>query len=217
MDDLSATHAERRNVEETPGYAEALAYALGRLHAHHWRSRAAPPTDDLTRFLAAVTPGLPALAAATGRPDLPAHWADTEARWRARWEQPAGMTLLHGDLNPTNILTPRGQDGPPIFLDRQPFDWSLTYGVALHDLAQATVLWFPPEVFQRHQTLLLQTWHAALAAPDYTWDDVLADWPLAIALCLSTPMERCIDAADMASAEWLWQNHTLRVCAAMGW
>ena len=68
-----------------------------------------------------------------------------EQAFRQRWANPKGMSLLHGDLNPTNVLTPSGHEGPPYFLDRQPFDWSLTYGVAASDLAYFMIPWWPEQ------------------------------------------------------------------------
>ena len=56
------------------------------------------------------------------------------------------MSLLHGDLNPTNILTPKTADTPVYFLERQPFDWSLTYGLGAYDLAYFLVIWWPEDI-----------------------------------------------------------------------
>ncbi len=45
-----------------------------------------------------------------------------------------GFTLVHGDVNPGNILAPRTGNGRVYLADRQPFDWSLTTWLGVSDL-----------------------------------------------------------------------------------
>lgn len=214
LDDLAGSHADQRDTPPTPEHAVALAQALARLHAHHWQSQPAPAPAALQRWLDACAPGLVPLQAATGQA-LHAHFAQLQAGLRRRWAQPQGMSLLHGDANPTNVLTPRGQPGPVLLLDRQPFDWSLTYGVALFDLAYASVPWWPEPFFQAQQLPMLRAWHAALGRTDYPWAQVLADWPLAVAQCLAVPLEWCAEPEAMQRMRWLWTLQLQRVLAAM--
>ena len=48
---------------------------------------------------------------------------------------PNGFTIVHGDINPGNILYPV-DPGKVYFLDRQPFPWSLTTWLGVSDLSQ---------------------------------------------------------------------------------
>jgi hypothetical protein len=138
-----------------------------------------------------------------------------EIAFRHRWSRPQGMSLLHGDLNPTNILTPAGRDTPLYFLDRQPFDWSLTYGVAASDLAYFMIPWWPETTRQECEYEILRCWHEALCAPDYSWSEAQADWRLSVEQCLNVPMEWCSKPATLEAMQWLWQAQFARVQSAL--
>jgi hypothetical protein len=138
-----------------------------------------------------------------------------EHTFRQRWANPHGMSLLHGDLNPTNILTPFGRETPPYFLDRQPFDWSLTYGVAASDLAYFMIPWWPEQEREKCELIVLKHWYDALSAPEYTWNQAQADWTLSVEQCLNVPMEWCSKPDTMESMQWLWQTQFSRVQNAL--
>jgi hypothetical protein len=214
LDDLGATHQDGRDVAPTLAHGLAVATALGRMHGVHWQSRPAPCAETLDRYFSEVRPGVEPMEAATGEAWL-ARFDSHEHALRARWADPRGMTLLHGDLNPTNVLAPRGAPGPVIFLDRQPFDWSLTYGLALWDLAYFLVPWWPEADRRACELVVLRAWHQALARPDYTWDQVRADWPIAVAQSMDVPVEWCSKDATRDAMRWLWSMQLDRVRAAL--
>jgi hypothetical protein len=214
LEDLAATHTDRRVEPPTLAYGLAVAEALARMHAHHWQSRPAPPVAALDRYFDEIRPGVPVLHQLAGL-DLSVEFTAHEAALRQRWADPRGMSLLHGDLNGSNILTPRGAPAPVLLLDRQPFDWSLTYGLAVHDLAYCLVLWWPEETFAACAEPVLRRWHSTLAQPDYGWTDVLADWRLSIRQCLHVPLEWCSKPETSERMRWLWQAQLQRVLAAM--
>ena len=135
--------------------------------------------STLDRYFDEVRPGLEALERATGCA-LRARFERHEHAFRRRWGQPQGMSLLHGDLNPTNVLTPVGRETPLYFLDRQPFTWSLTYGVAASDLAYFMIPWWPEHTRQACEAAVLRRWYDALQAPDYSWRQAQADWRLSV-------------------------------------
>lgn len=214
LEDLSGTHHDRRDVVPTLEHGRAVAQALAALHKHHWQSRPAPDEAQLNRYLDEVRPGLPAMEAATGR-DFTARHAAHEQAFLRRWADPLGMTLLHGDLNPTNVLTPRHAEGPVLCLDRQPFDWSLTYGLAVYDLAYAIVPWWPEATFRAHQQAILRHWHEQLAQPAYGWEQAQRDWRLSVAQCLDVPLEWCSKVETLTTMRWLWEAQLARIEAAM--
>jgi hypothetical protein len=214
LDDLADTHTDRRTVPPTLDYGLAVAEALARMHALHWQSRAAPAGAALDRYFDEIRPGVPVIEQMTGLA-FSAEFTAHEAALRLRWADPRGMSLLHGDLNGSNVLTPRGSPSPVLLLDRQPFDWSLIYGLAVHDLAYFMVLWWPEQALAAWAGPVLRRWHATLAQPGYDWPQVLLDWRLSVRQCLHVPFEWCSKPETAGRMRWLWQAQLQRVQAAL--
>jgi hypothetical protein len=214
LDDLSATHRNGRGVLPTLEYGLAVAEALGRLHKHHWCSRPAPEQAALDRYFDEIRPGVAAMEHATGL-TFSTRFQDHERAMRTRWARSHGMTLLHGDLNSTNILAPISRDRPVYFLDRQPFDWSLQYGVAVSDLAYMLVLWWPSEVRRVHEEAIFRRWYKTLSAEEYSWNEALADWLLSVEQCLHVPLEWCSKPDTLERMRWLWEMQLGRVKDAL--
>lgn len=167
LEDVSDRYADRRDRAPTPAHFIEVAGALARMHRHHWQSRSGTAPGSLDAYFGHVRGGLDRLAALTGTA-LEARLDRHEAALRRRLADPAGQALLHGDLNPTNILTPAaGPDFPVYFLDRQPFDWSIAYGLAAADLAYAIVPWSPPEFTHEHAWRIVRHWHQCLGVSGY--------------------------------------------------
>ncbi len=203
LEDVSATHEDRRTAPPTLEHGLALAEAMARLHRHHWE-RGNPHSESLLRReIDHVRLGLAAFERETGR--HLADWFETHAdRIVARWQKPQGLTLLHGDLNPTNVLAPRSGEGPIYLIDRQPFEWSPTYGLAVFDLAYALCPWWPLAFRRMHEEAILRHWFDTVAAPDYGWDQCLDDWELSVEQCLYVPIEWCCIPEDVDRMRWLW-------------
>lgn len=214
LDDLAATHRDRRDAAPSLTYGMAVAEALGRMHRHHWESMPAPDDAALDRYFDEIRPGLAAMERATGCP-LQERFESHERAFRSRWAKPEGMSLLHGDLNPTNILTPRDAEAPVYFLDRQPFNWSLTYGVAASDLAYFMIPWWPEHARYEHEQAVLRRWYESLGKPDYSWRQAQADWRLSVEQCLNVPMEWCSKVATLDRMRWLWEVQFARVRDAL--
>jgi hypothetical protein len=211
LGDLADTHANRFEAVPTLEFGLAVAEALGRLHAHHWEAQPVPGEEVWTRYFDHIRPGVRPLEEAVGI-ELAARFDALEKNLRERWADPRGMSLLHGDLNPGNILTPKDADAPVYFLDRQPFDWSLPYGLAAYDLAYCWALWQPIEVAQKWAMPVLRRWHEALGQPGYTWEQAQADWRLSVEHCLHIPIEWCTNPEDVTKMRWVWEPQLDRLC-----
>ena len=232
LEDLSASHCTGDDAPRDLGLALALADALAALHAHRWGparlqaiGQAVPGPAEIDRYLGHITPGLAPLLALAGDA-LPAAWArrlpglvDSVAeRFLARARDARGMTLVHGDLNPGNLLVPRSGRGPVLLIDRQPFDWSLTAWLGVSDLAGALVPWWDSALRRQVQGPALARYHVGLVArgvQDYPFEQLQADWQLGLLMCLLGPVEWCVLPADRERMRWLWTQQLQRALAAL--
>lgn len=221
MDDHTATHGNNFDVLPTLEYGEALAEAAAALHAPYWRpeQRAAlgpidPPVVQFERYLAHSVQGLKPLIVATQdditdvqRATLHTVFAKHPAAARARLNDSQGLTIIHGDLNPGNILSPSEGARPIYLIDRQPFDWSLTtwYGVA--DLAYAMVHWWPIELRRLCEQPVLRRYHMELhkrGVEGYAWEQLWNDYRLMAMLSLYVAVEWCVLPEDRERMRWVW-------------
>lgn len=214
LDDLAETHTNRREVQPNREYGLAVARALGRLHKHHWESQSVPGQEAVDRYFQEFRPGVAAMKSISGH-DFSGEASATERQLRDRLTNPRGMSLLHGDLNSMNILTPKGADSPVFFIDRQPFDWSLTYAVAIYDLAYFLVLWWPEDIRIAHEAEIVRCWHREVGDPAYQWQHALSAWKAAVRQCLHVPLEWCSKPATAEKMRWLWELQVGRVSSAV--
>ena len=232
LEDLSASHRSGDDAPPDLPFGLALADSLAALHAHRWGSQRLRPIHqavagpaEIDRYLAHITPGLTPLMALAGAvlpaarlaglPGLVAGLADS---FKARARDARGMTLVHGDLNPGNLLIPRSGLGRVLLIDRQPFDWSLTAWLGASDLAGALVPWWDSALRHRLQGPVLRRYHAGLVARgvhDYPWAQLLADWRLGVLMCLLGPVEWCVLPTDRERMRWLWTQQLQRALAAL--
>lgn len=213
LDDLSETHHDRKEAPPTLEYGLAVAEALGRLHRHHAGSQPVPDDSVWERYFAEIRPGVLPMEEATGQAFAERFEHHAQAL-RTRWSDPQGQSLLHGDLNSSNILTPKDSESPVYFLERQPFDWSLTYGLAAYDLAYFLILWWPEEIRQAHEAEIVRRWWEAFAQAGYSWEQALSDWKLSVEQCLHVPLEWCSKPKTVETMRWLWSFQLARVQAA---
>jgi hypothetical protein len=125
--------------------------------------------------------------------------------------------LLHGDVNPGNVLAPLAAAGPILLVDRQPFDWSLTRWLGASDLAYAMVPWWEPPARRLLEMPTLQRYHAALCArgvTDYTLDELESDYRLCIVEAVGVAVEWCVLEADRERMRWLWRHQLRRALSA---
>ncbi len=214
LEDLSETFHNRREVSPTLEYGLAVAEALGRLHRRYGNSALVPDDACWQRYFDEICPGIEPMERATGQ-GFRERFVTHTRELRERWSAPYGMTLLHGDLNPTNILTPKNAETPVYFLDRQPFDWSLTYGLGTYDLAYFLILWWPVEIRRTHEHTLLRCWYDAFAQSDYSWEQAQADWLLSVEQCLHVPLEWCSKPETLTKMSGLWKTQLARIQSAL--
>lgn len=199
LDDLSATHVTAREKAPTLAYGLALAEGLASLHAHWWGgsrlAQAGMPVHNaahIRRFVAIAEPGannlIEQLPAAL-ESDWPAVITDLFARHPqallARTQDVNGFTLIHGDVNNSNILAPREGDRPIYLIDRQPFDWSLTTWLGAYDLAYALTIDWEIDLRRQMEIPILKHYHATLrqrGVHGYTWEQLFDDYRLSVAM-----------------------------------
>jgi len=219
MEDLSSTHG--KDTSPSFQYGLEVASALARLHVFGWGEERIQKLDGrisdkakLDRYIAHVRPGLDWLLEAT-RTDIPDLWRETildvfEHHPRKMWERtndPTGFTIVHGDINPGNILYPVN-GGKVYFLDRQPFTWSLTTWLGVSDLSYLMVQYWDTEQRRQLELSVLEQYHRQLidhGVTDYAWDQLLADYKLCIPQAVYTVAEWCIQPEDRDRMRWLWR------------
>ncbi|GAB4112842.1 MAG: phosphotransferase [Roseiflexaceae bacterium] len=229
IEDLSDTHTNCWNREPTEAHARLLADTVAALHSHHWVAQPQvglfPASVD--RYVAHVGAGLEPLLAHAG--DLvsaeQSTWLRTSfpqitRRYAERVRQGQGFTMLHGDLNPGNILVPQQAEAPNqrmYLIDRQPFDWSLTQWLGVSDLVYAMVVWWSTAARRNLEEPTLRRYHAALRArgiQGYSWEQLYADYRLCLIEAIAVATEWCVLEADRERMRWLWEQQLQRALIA---
>ena len=225
LDDLADTHRNQDDVPVTEAYGQGLVESLAKLHTHRW-APSPPDAAGIEASLRAPLAGLPVMLAAMqdGFSSLErARVAEASARLpgalACRAEDPSGFSWVHGDLNPGNILAPRAGPGRVLLIDYQPFAGAPPQQqLAMSDLAQAMVLWWPEAARRALAWPLVQHWHARLQAHGAGYADsdrLREDWELCVARTLLVPASRCSEEGAVTKHRWLWETHVRRALAAL--
>jgi hypothetical protein len=202
--DLSEDFHDRKVVPPTLEHGLALAEAVARMHRHYWETGTPKPESEWESHLAELRAGVEVVERVTGGV-LSAKFEAHAKKLSKRWSRPEGQTLLHGDINPTNVLTPKTADSPVYFLDRQPLDGPTPYGLALYDLAYAITPWWPREFRSTHEGEILRCWFDTLDQPSYSWELAQADWALSVEQCFHIPLGHCATEESAEKWAWLWK------------
>jgi Phosphotransferase enzyme family len=250
MEDLSSTH--EKDTTPTLEYGRAVAKALARLHAFSWGDQqinrlggSIPDESKLDQYVGHVRQGLDPLLKATG--DIPNSWRQTlldifefhPGKMLDRTKDPNGFTIVHGDINPGNILYPiqnrectrlrlaysaagkrtDANIGHKVyFLDRQPFTWSLTTWLGVSDLSYLMVQFWDTDLRRNLEMSVLREYHQQLLAngvAGYDWDQLLADYRLCTAQAVYTVAEWCIKPEGRQQMQWLWRLELERAMHAV--
>jgi hypothetical protein len=231
LEDLSATHVNADGVDPDAYFCRALAQSLAALHSHRWgehrlRELGCAPAgrQEIDAYVEHVAKGLDPMLALAGRDmasqrvrELRALFEDLADRFARRARDPRGFALVHGDLNPGNLLVPKSRSGPVLLIDRQPFDWSLTRWLAVSDLVLAMVPWWETNTRRRLEPCVLEHYGEALRArgvTDYPMSLLRADYRLCLAMAVAVPMAWCIREDTRTRMQWLWSMQLQRALAA---
>ncbi len=228
LEDLGSDYTDHKMIEPVGTHAGALGHALGQLHAHHWGANGDPesPHDlksDFARFLSHVSKGLEPILAelgdaldASSRARLVKVFDLDGNRMLQRAQTGKGLTLVHGDPNPTNVLTsntPTHGRRPLYLIDRQPFDWSLRLWLGASDLVYATVPFWPEGHRKAFQETLLLSYHQALldgGVKAYSLTDLQEDWRVCACMAAFTAVEWGSDPRSLRDMRWLWEKQLHR-------
>jgi thiamine kinase-like enzyme len=231
MDDLSTSHRSYWGMTPTLAHGVAMAQTLARLHAYRWgEERFAavegriPSRSQIERYVAVAQEGVAPLLAAPNA-DLEPAWPDAlravfEHHPQAmikRTQNPVGFTLVHGDVNPGNILVPISGEGTIYLIDRQPFEWSLTTWLGVSDLAYMMVLWWETELRRSLEWPVLRAYHAGLqqqGVTDYAWEQLVDDYRLCALQGVYVATDWCSDEKNRTEKKWIWWPKLQRSMAA---
>src|SRR5581483_2366651 len=226
MEDMSATHD--KDTKPSLEYGKSVARALAKMHAYGWGADrikslggAVQGTSALEKYLNHTSQGVrPLLKEMQGNHSqeevVKMVFATLPAKLRARMEDPNGFAIVHGDLNPGNILFPKSGAGKVYFLDRQPFVWSLTTWLAASDLAYMMVPFWEVEARRELEILILKEYHEHLVAngiANYRWEELLEDYKLTAMQTFYVVSEWNIIDDDRERMRWLWTKELQRAIA----
>lgn len=231
MYDHSGTHANTWKRAVTPSFVTALGDALAALHAHRWTPAqlaevgAAPPGPaEVERYMAHIRRGLDPLLQ-IGGDDLPPAWrallpqvfARHPPLMAERCRDTRGICLVHGDVNPGNILAPHDEGGRVYLVDRQPFDWSLKVWLGASDLAYLACSFWSEDTRRANERPLLRAYHEGLlrrGVAGYPWQRLWDDYRLAAVQSVYVAVEWCVLEEDRERMRWLWSAELRRAMAA---
>jgi thiamine kinase-like enzyme len=231
MEDLSATHSPSWKKEPTLAYGCSVAQALATLHAHWWGSEkleaigaSIPSPSEIKRYVAHAQPGLlPMLSEVRG--EIDSSWESIlmdvfqyhPGKMIERTFNSSGFTLIHGDVNPGNILSPLNGDGKIYLIDRQPFDWSLTTWLGVSDIAYMMVHWWEPDWRRELEIPILREYHTSLLSngvSGYDWEQLIKDYRLAAIQSLYVACQWCVSPQERRQMKWVWLPQLLKSMTA---
>lgn len=219
--DVRATHGDGFHVAPSLELARSSADALARLHARYWGAKGlaelglGPATpEELQAYFSHIEPGLEPLLEDLGEALPPARrellrriFGEHPRLLDARLRDERGFTLVHGDLNPGNLLWPRQGAEPVYLIDRQPFDWSLQRWLGASDLAGLMIIPWAPELRREWQMSALRRYREVLgqAGVELPWRVLLDDYRLAALESVHIAVEWCADPITRIEKRGLWE------------
>ena len=230
MEDLTDTHVKDR--EPSLEYGVAVARSLASLHAHGWGmerlktlGQCIPGVNKIDQFINHVRKGLNPLLEATKREMsednqiiISEIFQRYPKRMSDRTADASGFAVIHGDLNPGNILSPKQGYGQMYFLDRQPFHWSLTTWLAVSDLVIMMVPYWPTNMRRQLEMPILKEYHKQLkrqGITDYSWVQLLSDYRLSVIQSVYIATQWCIEPEQRERMHWLWWQELQNALSAI--
>jgi len=226
LENLSQTHYSNKEIRPTRHHAMSVAEELAKLHAYRWGNKVSElhtdtnTSEQIECFIEHTSTGLlPILT--TVKSDLPQDWIKNIEKvfdvhpqmMQKKANNLAGMTLIHGDTNPSNILSPNEPNGKTYIIDRQPFKWSLTYWLGVYDLAYMIIPYWSVIDRRALEEVMLKHYHQSLlkfGVNDYSWEECREDYRLCIVHGIYTAIEWGTNEKNIVEMRWLWQAQLKR-------
>ena len=225
LEDLSKTHYSNKDIRPTSDHTLTVATELARVHSYRWGKKAGEVGSlcdseaQIQRFISEISRGLSPIMDVV-KDEIPREWSRTIERVFERHPQLmmdrarrlSGQTLVHGDANPSNVLSPHDPQGKTYLIDRQPFDWSITFWLGVDDLVYMTTPFWETEDRRRLEQAMLKHYHDSLLSfgvSDYAWNECLADYKL----CLAHGIYVAVgwgSGTGIDKMRWLWQRQLER-------
>lgn len=206
LEDLSRTHVVPVTRDQTIAlrgvvttrHLDLAVDTLARLHAYWW-TPAMPPFPPAEPFASMVRRRQQAwLRVRAQVPQRARQFYEYVLAQASTVDTGAGpRTLVHGDTYLSNFLVPRTGNGPAVLLDWQ----SPTVDIGAIDLANLCATFWTRHPRRALEPRVLRRYHETLDRPDYPYDQLLADYRIAVLGWLLVPVQ---DAADGSSPAY-WQ------------
>ncbi len=226
LEDLSESHQVADHITPTLDAYLPVVQALARLHSAWWQHPRLETVAELP------TPSQIAAYTKTAKTGWfhflqAADFLKLEERQRVQYlvhhhekamierAMTGPMTLIHGDLNPGNILM---APDSTYLIDRQPFAWSLTAWLGVSDLAYMMVHWWDPEQRESLEKPLLKAYLEELhhlGVTDYGWDVLWQDYLLCVPQSLYTVLGWCSTAESCETFRWIWEPQLRKTLRAL--
>ena len=205
---------------ETLEHGETFAEALAALHVHWWGVErlveGAHPihnSEEIDRFVKIAEPGARHILSRCAD-ELEPHWPELileiydrhPGLMARRAKDGNGFTLIHGDLSAGNILVPKdGSNRPLYFIDRAPFEWSLTTWLGAYDISYAVVPYWDIDIRRALEEKILRRYHARLnelGVDGYSGQLLYEDYRLCVPMSVYVATEWCRGGVNMETKRY---------------
>lgn len=230
LEDLSATHKTDWDFELSAAQAQTAAAATADLHALYWGQNAetaheqAPTRERIQEYIAIASQGLNGLLSDADfleRKDvrlIEDIMINAEQAYMRLADGAANrLTLTHSDPNPGNILYPRMNGGKAYLIDRQPFDWTLSFWLGASDLALMMVQWWPTELRRKLERVVVQAYVNRLLERgiECSFDAIWNDYRVCATQCLLGALSRCRYEHERTRDAWVWKPKLKKTLVAL--
>jgi thiamine kinase-like enzyme len=219
LEDLDRSHQTYWTREPSLAQSKSIAIAFADLHALWWGldPAAVNEIDPAVRIEACVevnAKGLDNLLAdapyleASEKMMITSVVDKAKAAYRnAVHNARTRLTVTHTDPNPGNILVPKDDADATYMIDRQPFEWSLTFWLGASDLALMMVHWWGTKRRRKLERHIIECYVERLQelGKDTDFATIWQDYRLCATQSLFPILNRCIDDAERKQFAWLWK------------
>lgn len=230
LEDLSQTHYSNKDIPPTRQHTFNVTKELAKLHACRWTNKSTSLqneikiSEQINKYIEHISNGLLPIIKSV-KSEFTQESIDRIERifqfhpqkMKERAKNTTGMTLIHGDPNPSNILSPNNPNGKTYIIDRQPFKWSLTHWLGVYDIAYMIVPFWAVNDRRSLEKDMIQHYHQSLVkfgVKDYSFENCLEDYKLCVAHGIYTAIEWGTNEKDIVNMKWLWQKQLKRSLTA---